>query len=189
LRVRAGKHIEKGAVTAGLDGSSRSIARAPMNGTPGLRTISARCGEHDCWKGNALPVFVTRLSLLLSPGAHVAVAPDCQRTPRPVFAARSARRHPVSCSQDVDVLADAVGRELGCHFGGGDPASGAAGGSMLAEPPGEPPCASVVVPLAAGGGVTSTLVAGVSAAGFSTAGSAGLTGVSALVGAFARCRG
>lgn len=145
----------------------------------------------NCLKGNAL--LVTRPSLLLSPGAHVALAPDCQRAPRPVLAPRSARRHPVSCSQDVDVLADAVGRELGCYFGG-DPASGAAGaagGSMLAEPPAEP-WASVVVPLGAGGGVTSTLVAGVSTAGFSTVGSAGVTTrevVSALVGAFARCRG
>jgi hypothetical protein len=99
----------------------------------------------------------------------------------------------VACSQDVDVLADAVGRELGFYFGG-DAASGAAGaagaagGSMLAEPP----WASGVVPLGAGGGVTSTLGAGVSTAGFSTVGSAGVTTrevVSALVGAFARCRG
>jgi hypothetical protein len=103
----------------------------------------------------------------------------------------------VSCSQDVDVLADAVGRELGFYFGG-DPASGAAGGSMLAEPP----WASGVVLLGAGGaggGVTastlftpSTLGAGASTADLSTVGSAGVTTrevVSALVGAFARCRG
>jgi hypothetical protein len=96
----------------------------------------------------------------------------------------------VACSQDVDVLADAVGRELGFYFGGdaASGAAGAAGGSMLAEPP----WASGVVPLGAGGGVTSTLGAGVSTAGFSTVGSAGVTTrevVSALVGAFARCRG
>lgn len=167
----------------------RSSSTTPTMGTPGFRTNSARCSEHELPEGECpSSVRHTAIAPVVARRAHRAGTGLSAGSP-PVLSARSARRHPVSCSQDVDVLADAVGSRRRFHFGG-DPASGAAGaagaaggGSMLAEPP----WASVVGALGAGGGVTSTLVAGVSTAGFSTVGSAGVA-TRAVVSAFARCR-